>query len=892
MNRRILPIVCLMLAFGISLAAEARPRFDTKEVVRRVRKAQATTDRRRDMPEIRGGISGRVPGRPASAPAYDWGEFLLDTSVVCVPAQGDQDMPALAFDGTNFLVVWHDEREGSYDIYGARVTVDGAVMDTSGIVVSAATSDQLYPAVAFDGTDFLVVWQDERSAESDIYGARVTRDGAVLDPSGIAVSTAAYDQSFPAVSFDGTDFLVVWQDERGDEFGDIYGARVSVAGAVLDPTGIAICRVVYDQIFPAVAFDGANFLVVWEDDRNGLGDIYGARVTGAGAVLDTNGMAVSAAADDQGGPGVAFDGSNFLVVWHDLRGGESYDIYGARVSVAGVVLDPTGIAVSTAPDDQEWPAVAFDGTNFNLSWQDWRGGIAGDIYCARMSTAGVVLDPSGIAVSRTEDDQGYPRVAFGGSSFLVVWEDDRDDSYSIYGARMNQDGVLLDSSGVAISTTTNDQWFPAIGFDGTNFLVVWQDDRGGAYNIYGTRITPSGTVLDARPIPMCPSPSAQHDPDIAFDGNNYLVVWEDFRNERTDIYGTRVTTAGIVLDPSGIVVCNAPADQWEPTPVFGHDNFLVVWHDYRNASGPDMYATRVTPGGAVLDPAGIAVCTAAGSQWYTDPGFNGTSFLVPWADRRNGTYDIYCARVSEAGEVLDPTGIVVSAAAHDQQWPAMAFDGTNFLLAWIDTRRAASADIFGARVSAEGIVLDSSGIPICTADGDQWYPSLTFDGSNYLVGWTDGRAGVATDIYGAHVTQGGQPSGDFPLITGDGNQWSGALGSAPGGRTLFAYGGWAGNVNGKNYNAYRIWGKFGPFPGIAEGQQAALNDTRRTASVARGVLFLPKSAGLSASSLLDATGRKAADLRPGPNDVSSLPSGVYFVTGRGGTLVQKILLTQ
>ena len=43
--KKILPIACLMLAFGISLAAEVRPRFDAKEVVRRVRKAQAATDR-------------------------------------------------------------------------------------------------------------------------------------------------------------------------------------------------------------------------------------------------------------------------------------------------------------------------------------------------------------------------------------------------------------------------------------------------------------------------------------------------------------------------------------------------------------------------------------------------------------------------------------------------------------------------------------------------------------------------------------------------------------------------------------------------------------------------------------------------------------------------------
>jgi len=878
MNRTILPIAYIMVAAGVSLA-EVQPKFDTKEVVRRVCEARDGTDILKE-----------------STPFIDWGEFLIDTSITRVSAPGDQESPAIAFDGTDFLVVWQDERGGSYDICGARVTAEGMVLDSLGIAISTATNDQWYPAVAFDGANFLVVWQDGRGGSSDIYGARVTAEGAVLDSSGIAVSTAANDQAAPAVAFDGTDFLVVWQDGRGSSY-DIYGARVTAEGAVLDSSGIAVSTTANDQAAPAVAFDGTGFLVVWQDGRGGSSDIYGARVTQAGTVLDPSGMAVSTAAYDQYSPRVAFGDSSFLVVWQDGRGGEFDDIYAARVSDTGTVLDSTGIAVSTAVDDQEYPAVAFDGTNFDVVWQDWRGASA-DVYGTRVTKAGAVLDPSGIAVSRAADDQDSPSVAFAGSSVLVVWQDFRSDSsYDIYGARVTTAGVVQDTSGIAFSTVTNDQWFPAVAFDGTNFFVVWEDGRGDSYDIYGARVTPAGAVLDPTGIRIRGAACKEHDPGVAFDGTNYLVVWEDSRNGgRNDIYGTRLTKAGVVLDTSGIAICTAPSDQWEPTPAFGDTTFLVVWHEYRNGPGPDIYGARVTKAGTVLDPAGIAVCTAANSQRYASVAFDGTNFLVVWHDEGGGSSDIYGARVNEAGVVFDPSGFPVCTADYDQRYPAVAFDGTNFLVVWADARSGSYTGVWGARVNKAGVVLDPSGFTISTANTAPWYPPVVFDGTNFLVVWIDWRTGSSTEIYGARVTPDGAVVDTFPVVKQEGDQSCGALGASTGGLTFLAYGGWAGTAAGKTYCTYRIWGKLGPFPGVAEGPQSSLCSSRLAPSVVRSVLFLPlpvrgQSPPQPASWLLDAMGRKVADLSPGPNDVSLLPPGVYFVRGNGNAVVQKVIIT-
>src|SRR6266545_1234335 len=316
------------------------------------------------------------------------------------PAPGYQYAAALAFDGTNYLVAWQDGRSGAGDIYGARVSPAGAVLDPDGIAISTAAGDQEWPALAFDGTNYLVAWQDGRSgAGEDIYGARVSPAGAVLDPGGIAISTAPGVQQYPALAFDGTSYFVAWQDGRSGAGDDIYGARVSPAGAVLDPGGIAISTAADDQGVPALAFEGTNYLVAWGDWRSGQIDIYGARVSPAGAVLDPGGIAFSTAPIHQTSPALAFDGTNYLVAWADGRSGTEWDIYGARVSPAGAVLDPGGIAISIAPGYQFLPpALAFDGTNYLVAWDD----AYADIYGARVSPAGVVLDPGEILISTAE----------------------------------------------------------------------------------------------------------------------------------------------------------------------------------------------------------------------------------------------------------------------------------------------------------------------------------------------------------------------------------------------------------------------------------------------------------------------------------------------------------
>jgi hypothetical protein len=231
---------------------------------------------------------------------------------------------------------------------------------------------------------------------------------------------------------------------------------------VLDPGGIPIATTSSEEVAPAVAFDGRNFLVVWSPST---GSVLGARVSTGGTVLDRSALVITADTSAWR-PAIAFTGASYLVAWQGGNGSSSWDIVGTRVSTHGKVLDPAGIAISSAPNAQERPAIAFDGSNSLVVWEDGRSSPRGDIYAARVTPTGNVLDPFGIPVSTAPDWQREPTVAANGG-FLVVWRDDRRqglpaDASDIFGTRVGSNGAVLDASGFAITDSNDLESEPAV----------------------------------------------------------------------------------------------------------------------------------------------------------------------------------------------------------------------------------------------------------------------------------------------------------------------------------------------------------------------------------------------------------------------------------------------
>lgn len=356
---------------------------------------------------------------------------------------------------------------------------------------------------------------------------------------------------------------------------------------------------------------------------------------------------------------------------------------------------------------------------------------------------------TGIAGADSDTDTpGKPALASDGARFLVVSCRTGGIPDGLFGVFVNSDGSLSNEFHIAAHDCQSPH--PALAYDGIKYLLVFS--AGGA--VYGTRITSTGSVLDGDTGFSISSGGSNYSPVLAFDGNNYLAVWQKYVNGGYRIYASRVTPAGQVLGEFAIFP--AMGEQLYPALAFDGTNYLVAWQDTRSGSGEDtdVYATRVSPQGQILDPAGIAIATGTGHQGDSLAiDFDGNNYLVVWQDIPNPGFSppvsrFYARQIRPDGTLLDATadtsGIPVNTAELGKTYLALGFDGTNHVIIWgIGAyNNSLPAGLYGVRMSTSGELYVASPLDTGFAFTDPppdfskfVYPAFLYNGNNSLLAW-------------------------------------------------------------------------------------------------------------------------------------------------------------
>lgn len=164
-----------------------------------------------------------------------WTGNGLSGQVVAASANVDIELFPIPDGVGGMIVAWSDFRGGNNDIYAQRVNNAGVPQwAANGVAVSTAANTQIFPRLLPDGASgAIVVWQDARTvstSKDDIYAQHINDAGALQWLGTTAVSTASGEQLGPQIVADGYGgAIVVWQDARNGNQ-DIYAQNITANG--------------------------------------------------------------------------------------------------------------------------------------------------------------------------------------------------------------------------------------------------------------------------------------------------------------------------------------------------------------------------------------------------------------------------------------------------------------------------------------------------------------------------------------------------------------------------------------------------------------------------------------------------------------------------------------
>lgn len=609
------------------------------------------------------------------------------------PAAYDQEQPAAASNGRDFVAVWIDRRSGGgveAPLYATRIATNGNPVEQFGTRLSAAARA---PHIASDGDGYLIAFTANGSnvLHVDENGhplGDVRQLNATRAPQAIASNVATYllfespgviatlldRDGMPLSTIDATFGSVLWAGSYDGRYividvpagcdGGCKGAPrlnlISGSGAVLSRVSLPFVPL-HNEFLAAVA------------SRDRVAIASSSDLSGNFLVADYEGRVVRPLTPLPGGAHqshVQWDGRDFLLI----AGASAY-----RMSPDGNLL---GDAFVLPP----LPVFASSGAKQLLVWiarpyfSDVFARVADDF-------ASLASGPQeGTVVSYSPAAQSDVRVAGG----LTVW---RDSNGAISGT--------LNGKQIAITPRNSyDASRPAVAIGKKNYLVAWGQRstflQSNVWKVLGRRVAFDGTVLDEVPLVLATDMFGDSGdrPGITYDGSAFAVAATSHH-----LYVARVTDDGAVEDRRVINILNGGAI-WA-TPVTTASRVLAV-HAYTLLwlgcdVCPPTWSIGID-GDLLIKDAGVGNVMRVAAATDRD------RVTLAWMTLEGPTWTIHIAQLNADGQVIAPPRRLRDVGGIPTDAIELAWNGSEYVLGWSDNAgrlRAMRLDRFADALDSE-----------------------------------------------------------------------------------------------------------------------------------------------------------------------------------------------
>ncbi|MES1177211.1 MAG: MopE-related protein [Myxococcales bacterium] len=326
----------------------------------------------------------------------------------------------LAFDGKNYGATFsgHKQVFGSYfegiSQSGVAVVPETALVDIN--------SETYAGPLLHNGSYFESAWSDPRQDRNyEVYFNRYDSKGQKLGPD-LRVTNAPNFSTNPALAWNGTETLLVWDDRRFNQGSTdtpmLFGQRVAFDGTLIG-ANVPLTDPAASAETPSLALGQARVGVAFASQLSRT--VTHAKFFTTAPDLSGQSAPVDLGGSNVLGPSTVYFGGRFLVAWWQLGTSPGPSIFGALVDENGTLLKPAQ-ALTTGATFARTFALLSLGDRALLVWVDNHDGNY-ELYQEILDSSLNVVSPRQRLTFTMTDTLG-PSIAFGPSGDLGVLYDD------------------------------------------------------------------------------------------------------------------------------------------------------------------------------------------------------------------------------------------------------------------------------------------------------------------------------------------------------------------------------------------------------------------------------------------------------------------------------------
>lgn len=346
-----------------------------------------------------------------------------------------------------------------------------------------------------------------------------------------------------------------------------------------------------------------------------------------------------------------------------------------------------------------------------------------------------------VRVTNWSGGRGRPSLAWNGTVWGVAWEDYRDGNWEIYFTTLDKFGGRTSIGDNQISATAKPSNNSSLVWNGSKWAAVWNDDVSGNGDILFDLISTEGKGMGEVDT-IKNDGKSQRPVLLARTGGGYAMAWENVAEGLNfEIYFALLDEGGTLVGPE-TRVSNATGNSFAPAIAKLGDGYVLAWYDERDgADKAQIYIIKIDKDGKAVGVEKKLTSEATPSHF---PSVVVSDKQVAVAYEKGQELWVALLRAADlsfdiAPKAYSPKGEISAA-------PSIAYDGTNFGLAYQTTPMPSNSDIrflvidkAGATVGSEKAIADPK---------NSFSPSLAWSGSSWGIAWEDDRPGRKEIYFG------------------------------------------------------------------------------------------------------------------------------------------------